>query len=448
MLIFLRLSILFIIMATYGSRSHALTLEDVIRKALETNPNILAGKSSQRASEEAIDVARAGYFPSLDLANTGGPQYTKEVSKLGPLSLPFRGSDTLYMNDAAITFTQLLFDGFETLNKVAQAESQFEASSKEVENTEGSIALQACQAFFDVLAKKALKEIAEENIAVIEDILDKVKRRLDAQIGTRADLEQVQARLGDAFDALLAAQGELERSISVFLSVVGELPKNLQPTSLPHELLPKSLPNTLTIAFKKDPSILVAQKRYDVAIAEFNQTEAPFLPKFHLEAGAQQQHNPQGEKANIGEASILVVGTYNLYRGGGDTAQMRSQAEKVTEAKYRIAIEHRNTEKDVMMAWADRDTSSKRIKELSQTIDLKKKVVEDYTIQFVIGGRFLLDILIAQQDYLRSKIEIVTAKTVHEVSIAQLLMHVGELAPYYKDKKRDTEIKDSDAPVG
>lgn len=430
----LRLSSFLTILLVCSSPVYALTLDETIRKALETNPSIFADKFSQRASEEAIDVARAGYFPSLDLQSAGGPQYTKEVSKLGPLSFPFRGSVTLYTNDASITVSQLLFDGFETINKVAQAKSQFDVSSKTVDNTEGSIALQACQAFFDVIAKKALKEIAEENIAVIQDILDKVKRRLDAQIGTRADLEQVQARLGDAFDGLLAAEGELERSIAIFMSVVGELPENLQPTPLPIELIPKVLSEVLDSAFKNDPSILVAQKQYDVVMAQFNQTEAPFWPKLHLEVGAHQQHNPQGQKANIGETSALLVGTYNLYKGGGDAAQMRSQGEKVTEAKYRIHMVCRETEKNVMLAWADRDTSSKRMKELEKTIDLKKKVVDDYTIQFIIGGRFLLDILIAQQDYLRSKIDIVTAQTVHEVSIAQLLQNIGELAPYYKSK--------------
>lgn len=434
MRVILRLSSFLIIMLVCGLHAYALTLDETIRKALETNPSILADKFAERSSQEAIDVARAGYFPSLDLQNAGGRQYTREVSKLGPLSFPFKGSITLYTNDGSITFSQLLFDGFETINKVAQANSQFDVSAKTVDKTEGSIALQACQAFFDVLAKKALKEIAEENIAVIKDILDKVERRLDAQIGTRADLEQVQARLGDAIDGLLAAEGELERSIAIFMSVVGELPENLKPTPLPFECIPKALPEVLECAFKNDPSILVAQKQYDVAVAQFDQTEAPFWPKFHVETGLHQQRNPTGEKATINQASALLVGTYNLYKGGGDLAQMRSQGEKVTEAKYRIHVACRDTEKNVMLAWADRDTSSKRIIELDKTIDLKKKVVDDYTIQFVIGGRFLLDILIAQQDYLRSKIDIVTAKTVHEVSIAQLLQNIGELAPYYKTK--------------
>lgn len=410
----------------------AVTLEEAIKRSLDTNPNILADKAAMSATKDDIDVARAGYFPRVDLRNRGGYQYTRERSKLTAFSSPINAEANRFTNNVDLTLSQLIFDGFLTINQVKQAKSQYQLSSKNVERSEEDIALQACEAFYSILNQYGLIKVAEEDIAAHERILKKTTQRVEGGIGTRADVEQVNARLSDAYVALTTVKGELERDIAEFMDVVGVYPKDLQETPLPICKIPETLEQTLDTGFAVNPGLLVVKKRLEVVMAQFDQTEAPFWPDLRFETNVGELHNPFGAKSDTGNVTVAVVGTYNFYRGGGDTATRDSQRNRVIEAKYDVSTTQRTLARNIEQAWADRMTAKERLKDLDYALEVKKQLVHDYNIQFDLGDRRLLDILDAERGYILTQAEYVMTVTRLKIAEAQLLSFVARLANSYK----------------
>lgn len=410
----------------------ALTLEETIKRSLDTNPNILADKAAMGAAKEGVNVARAGYFPSVDVRSRGGYQYTRERSKLTPFSSSFNAEANRFSNNVDLTLSQLIFDGFLTINQVKQAKGQYHLSTKNVERSEEDIALQASQAFYSILNQHGLIRVAEEDIEAHQSILQKTTERVEGGIGTRADIEQVNARLSDAYVALTTVKGELERSVAEFMDVVGVYPKDLVETPLPLNKIPQTLEETLKTGFAVNPALLVAKKRLDVVMAQFDQTESPFWPDLRFETNVGELHNPLGAKSDTGTVSVFVVGTYNFYRGGGDTASRESQRNRVVEAKYDVATTQRTLERNIEQTWANRETASQRLKDLEYALKVKQQLVHDYSIQFDLGDRRLLDILDAERGYYLTKAEYVNTLTLLKISEAQLLSLIARLASSYK----------------
>ncbi len=406
----------------------ALTLKETIKRALATNPTVLGGKAAARSSKEAIDIARAGYFPAVNVSNSGGYQYTKEKSYQTPFSSSFNAHANRFANNFNLTLSQLIFDGFLTISQVKQAKSEFAVSENTVESTQENTALQAAQSFYSILNQQGLIEVAEEDIAAHKAILYKTERRVAGGIGTRADIEQVNARLSDAYVALTNVKGQLENSIADFMSVVGVFPTDLEETSLPLSKIPESLEKTLEKGLTLNPSLMAAKNQLKVTMAQFDQTEAPFWPSFNVQTSLGGIKNSLGAKSDTKTVSVFLVGNYNLFNGGGDIATLRSQREKVTEAKYTVATTQRALERNIEQAWVDRQTAIDRLRDLEYALIVKKKLVDDYNIQFDLGDRSLFETLDAYRDYYLSKANYVITWTVIKVSEAKLLSYMAELA--------------------
>ncbi len=59
-----------------GAGTQGATLEDAIRLAVNTNPDVRSLAADRRAVEKELRQARAGYYPLIDLRAAAGPEWT------------------------------------------------------------------------------------------------------------------------------------------------------------------------------------------------------------------------------------------------------------------------------------------------------------------------------------------------------------------------------------
>ena len=84
-------------------------LLQAIHKAVATNPDVQAKWNAFQAADSQRDVAKAGFFPTVDLSASAGT----ESRVTGGVDL---GSYSV--NSTQITLDQILFDGLYTVNEV------------------------------------------------------------------------------------------------------------------------------------------------------------------------------------------------------------------------------------------------------------------------------------------------------------------------------------------
>jgi len=87
------------------------TLQDAVKKAIVSNPEVQARWHTFLSSQHEQDVARGGYFPRVDLSTGVGRE---------SLTQPNQPSTSLTRRGAALTLNQMIYDGFATRDEVAR----------------------------------------------------------------------------------------------------------------------------------------------------------------------------------------------------------------------------------------------------------------------------------------------------------------------------------------
>ena len=404
---------------------NAITLDEAIQKAIESNPNVLASEFATASAKESIGVASSTLYPSINLQNQGGYQYTKTSSKNSPYSFRSSRHANRGVNTASISLSQVIFDGFDTIYKIEEAESQFAQATETLGQTQEQLAFDVARVFYTIESQNQLIEIAKASIKKHEEILAMVRGRVQGGVGTRADIEQVESRLEDARVSLITTQTEKDRSVAEFISLVGELPEGLKETPLPFSKILGSQDEMVELAANQNPAVKVALKQIDVTSAQYERTKAPFYPSLTFQTSAQDSVNPSGTRSNNGDITAQVVASYNIFNGGKDTAQKKATQDKLSEAKQRLAAARWASERDTRASWTDRINASARIEELNKAIEINKQLTSDFTAQFQLGDRNLLDILDAFSSYYGSQASKANSQALMKISNARLLFNIS-----------------------
>jgi hypothetical protein len=211
---------------TLTDRAGIETLSDVVRYAVLNHPAVKQTIATKKGSEFAVDEEYAGYLPSVDLSARGGWEHT---DSRGERAGGGHEDRSLWNSRSSLTVDQPLFTGFQTVERVAAARHTVVGNTRLISANAEDIALGAIQAYLDVQRNREFVSIAEKNVQVHIDILEKVKSRA-ARIGVQSDVDQAEGRLALANALLEQRRQGLRDAESVFQSFVGLFPGNLSTT--------------------------------------------------------------------------------------------------------------------------------------------------------------------------------------------------------------------------
>src|SRR5450432_859645 len=201
-------------------------LPEALAKAYQTNPQLNAERARQRATDENVPQALAGYRPQIIATLSGGLQAVRNLLPDNTVQ-----SATLKPWTIGVTVTQTLFNGFKTANSVRVAELQVQSGREARRNVGQGVLLDAVTAYMNVLANQALVEAQRTNVAVLREIQGTTKKRLDAGDVTPTDTAQAEARLSRGLADLNAADVALAISKELYTQVIGEAPSQLVPAA-------------------------------------------------------------------------------------------------------------------------------------------------------------------------------------------------------------------------
>src|SRR5262249_25971776 len=149
------------------------TLNGALVNAYQNNPQLNSQRAVVRATDESVPQALSGYKPTATATLQTGQAWTSTVSKAGtagattnPLNYPRVGFGSS-PSSANLTVSQTLFNGFQTANRVRQAESNTSAARETLRVAEQTILQNAATAYMDLLRDSALLELQRRNVEVL-----------------------------------------------------------------------------------------------------------------------------------------------------------------------------------------------------------------------------------------------------------------------------------------
>lgn len=399
----------------------AMSLEDAVSHTLITNPEILAAKNERQARTYEVKQARADYLPSVSLdAGVGHETRTAPATE-------DREQDSS-RREFGLHASQTVFDGFATSAEVNRQKARLESASYQEFAIAEQLALKTAEVYMAVLKQAKLLDLARSSLWEHQNIYDQMKLRKETGVGSKADLDQIAARLALANANMIVAQNNLVDAQSNYFRNVGLFP-NLDNMSLPEMAgnLPESKEQALMLALDKHPTLKSASSDVNAAMAQHEASKSTYWPKVSVEVDKRWDENVgtiQGEDEDFVVALRL---SYDLFRGGKNRSRSKQTAYLIEEAKDIRNLSRRQVTESMSLSWNAYEALSAQMKYLEQHVTAAKSTKSAYGKQFNIGKRTLLDLLNTETEVVESERAYTNAKYERLYTSYRILNAAGAL---------------------
>jgi adhesin transport system outer membrane protein len=421
------------------SQSYAgeqVSINDALRQAAKTNPGVGEASANRRATESELRQTQSTLLPQVRLEASVGPEkFDQSASIVSGSALPIPAPGTGVWRDGnqqSVVVRQLLFDGFASIHDIWRQSARVDAAAFRVRERTELIALDAAEAYIDVVRYLRLVGLAEQNVATHEKIFSNVNSRFAGGRAGEGDLEQARERVENAKAQLDEFRRSLEDARSKYRKVVGLEPINLR---FPGPLagMPSSKDEALAITVRFNPTIQAAQADADAAKQAFRVTDGSFVPTVALEGRATRYDNTYPFLGITHEDySGRVVMSWDIFRGGQDTWKRSEMAERYTQTTMAHAKLQRDALESIDKAWSARTITATRIGDLTRQLQAGRKTIAAFDKEYELGQRSLIDLLNAQNQYFNTAVSLTSARGVVVFADYQLLAATGTLLEYLK----------------
>jgi adhesin transport system outer membrane protein len=412
------------------------SINDALKQAVQTNPGVGEASANRRATESELRQTQSTLLPQVRIEARYGPEkfdQSAAVASSTALPIPVVGNGA-WRNGSqeSVVVRQILFDGFASIHDIWRQSARVNAAAFRVRERTELIALDAAEAYVDVVRYLRLVGLGEQNVASHEKIFSNVNTRFSGGRAGEGDLEQARERVENARATLAELRRSLDEARAKYRKVVGLEPFNLR---FPGPLagLPSSRDEALAVTVRFNPTILAAQADADAAKHAFRVTDGAFVPTFSLEGRATNNDNtyPYLGVTHV-DYSGKVVMSWDIFRGGQDVWRRSEMAERHTETTMRHARLQRDALESIDKAWAARTITATRVAALVRQLQADRKTIAAFDKEYELGQRSLIDLLNAQNQYFNAAVSLTSSRGVIVFADYQLLAAMGTLLEYLK----------------
>jgi outer membrane protein len=262
--------------AASGEGQLALDMEQSVRRAIETNPQIESAKAQLRGAVEGKKSAMGALGPSGNVSGYWQSQNINTAYKVGQgTSIATQGSSSgpstsiispnTWLLD--LNVHQNLFVGFRLLSTYQKAALAKESAEAGVTSAEIKLLNAVQQTFLALLKARADVKNAEDSVARLKSQLDMSRAFYEVGLKPRLDVLQNETALANGEQTLISANNSVltqEAQLNTYLvypleqqiNYVGEL------SYLPFSM---NLEQCLDLAYKNRPDLFVAVKSVEIA---------------------------------------------------------------------------------------------------------------------------------------------------------------------------------------
>lgn len=394
----------------------AVTLQDALARAYDTNPTLQAARAELRATDEQIAQAKSLRRPTVDVTGeVGGQVYDSDT----------RGDGSSVPGTVALNLTQPIYRGGSIDAGISQADNVIFAQRATLISVEQQVLLRAVSAYMDVVRDQAVLELTLNNEEVLTRQLEATRVRFEVGELTRTDVAQAESRLAGATAQRIQAEGGLTTSVAVYREVIGEDPVDLQPAGPP-----ASLPGdeTETVAASSaNPDLVAAQFLERAARDGTDVVFGELLPRVDVVGRLQAEDDISRDGQYDNSAQALLQVRIPLYQAGGVDSRVREAKQRVSQRRQQVQEQQRAATQQATSAWRALETARAQIVSFEFQVKATEIALQGVREEAQVGARTVLDTLDAEQEFLDARVSLVRARRDEVVAAHQVLAAVGQL---------------------
>jgi outer membrane protein len=410
-----------LIAALMAGTASADTLREALVSAYNSNPTVTAQRETLKATDATVAIARAAGRPQV----SGTVGLNRDLSRSGILETGGHGP-TL---SAGLDISYPLFNGGSVKNNVRAAKTRVEAGRATLRAVEGDVFTNAVSAYMDVIRDRAIVELNENNVKVLETNLEATRDRFQIGDLTRTDVAQSEARLQLGRSQLAESQGRLTGSEATYRQVIGHPPGDLAPPP-PLPPLPATADEAVRIALASNPDLVSINQQaiaagYDVRIAE-----AGRLPTLSAVGSGTYVNEFGGHLAGVpstgGQTAVGLSASIPIFQGGLPAARIRQAQAVEGQTLEQVVGTERAVVQAARSAFASYEAAQKAIQAETVAVQANELALEGNRAEQSVGTRTIIEVLNAEQELLNSQVALVTAKRDAYVAGFELLNAMGQ----------------------
>ncbi|MEY9239680.1 TolC family outer membrane protein [Bradyrhizobium elkanii] len=406
------------------TKARAASLPEALVKAYQTNPQLNAERARQRATDENVPQALAGYRPQIIAGLSVGLQAVRD-------QLPGNVIQTATLKpwQIGVTVTQTLFNGFKTTNSVRVAELQVQSGREALRNVGQGVLLDAVTAYTNVLANQTLVEAQRANVAFLKETRAITERRLNAGDVTPTDTAQAEARLNRGLADLNAAEVNYAVSQATYAQVVGTAPSQLRPAETIDRLLPRSREDAIALSLREHPAVTAAGFDVDVASTSIRVAESSLMPNVSVQGSVSRSRDTDTTLGSFGTDQASVIGqvTQPIYDGGTAASQTRQAKEVAAQSRLVLDRVRNQAKTAVVSAWVANEGAKIAVSASESEMKAAEVALAGVQKEAAGGQRTTVDVLNAQQDLITARARLIGAQRDRVIASYTLLSATGRL---------------------
>lgn len=357
-----------------------LTWENCLAEAKKNNPELISAVESVNQEKAGKDITASSLYPQID-SNLGvSTTKTKTISS----TTGAKTDTTLNSYSYGISGTQLLFDGFKTVNDVKSAAENVKAAQQGYRFTSSDVRFNLRTAFIDLLKAQELIHVAEEILKIRRDNLELITLRYQSGLEHKGALLTAEANVAQAKSDLAQAKRDLtlgQRQLNKEMGL-----KDFKQMSVKGDFTIKDTVKEkpdLELIVKNNPSLLQAAAKKNAASFSLKSAYGNFSPQLSGSVGADKTGSvwpPRNKSWNAGLSLTMPI-----FEGGLRTAQV-SQAQSI----YRQAEADERSIKDsaivsLEQAWAALQDAVEMVEVQEKTLAANTERSNIAEVQFSTG---------------------------------------------------------------
>jgi outer membrane protein TolC len=408
--------------------AHALparTLEECVEIALDRHPRLGIARSELEAGRQRVRQDVAGYLPQIAGNASADRRKRSAAQATGQPGVGGGSSDPFSYYATGLSLSQVLFDFGRNLDQIQAARAREASLQADSQTQRDSIVRDVKQAYFDLLAARRLRDVAEEVLASNQRQLEQAHGRYDVGFATRLDVTRSEVQVSEAQLDLVTASNAVLVAEQTLRNAMGLTePLDFEPVDvLETQPVEISEERALELALENRPELVSVRALRRAAAEEVSSRWKEHLPDFSAGAGIDWSGSdtPLRESWNVGALVNVPIFSGGLVhaRVGEARAQELALGFEEQALAQDVALEVRRAVLEMARAREAIGVSERARRQARENLELAEG-------RYQAGVGNVIELVDAQAQRASAEAEYVRSLYAFQTAVAELERAIGQ----------------------
>ena len=385
--------------------------------------------NSQREKTKAIDETLIQSYSIFKPTITGSITKNDYLNEAQKNSSGSSISDSnLQTEKKSIKVEQKILQG---IPKALATKAEVDIARQELKSMEQKVLLEAVDVYTSVLASKKKLNITKDNLELSDKQVELGKSRYERGAIKLSDLAQSESSLAAAKAKYIRAQNDVLVSEKNYINTVGYEPKNLKKINGLDLNLPQSLDQTLDLASKNNPDLLISELKFKRADYLLKDATEEFAPKASISFEVSENEDVSSTISERDQSHFQAKVEIPLYAGGKNYSFFKEKKALKVSSELDYQDKKNAIKTDAANIWSEYQLKKSELALAKAQLKAAEIAYEGIVQEYESGSRNTLDVLNSRSLLLEASINFTDVEKAEILSRFKLLQVTGNLTASY-----------------